>query len=86
MKKFDVVSIGSALKDIFILNKDMSCGGTKVCHPFNPEVWGDKIKIKKMYFDIGGGGAKKPAAFGNLGLKTALLAPGGHAFTFKKNI
>ncbi len=73
MKKFDVIAIGSALKDIFILNKDMSCSGTKVCHPFNPEVLGDKIKIKKMYFDIGGGGTNTAATFGNMGLKTALV-------------
>ncbi|KKS42988.1 hypothetical protein A3H03_02975 [Candidatus Kuenenbacteria bacterium RIFCSPLOWO2_12_FULL_42_13] len=86
MKKFDVVSIGSALKDIFILNKDMSCGGTKVCHPFNPEVWGDKIKIKKMYFDIGGGGTNTAATFGNLGLKTALLARVGNDLTGKEII
>ncbi|NMB48387.1 carbohydrate kinase family protein [Candidatus Kuenenbacteria bacterium] len=74
MKKFQVISIGSALKDIFILNKDMSCQGAKICHPFNPAVVGDKIKIKKMYFDIGGGGTNVAATLANMGVKTSLLA------------
>ncbi|HRY63022.1 MAG TPA: carbohydrate kinase family protein [Patescibacteria group bacterium] len=74
MKKFEVISIGSALKDIFILNKDMSCQGAKICHPFNPEVVGEKIKIKKMYFDIGGGGTNVAATLSNMGIKTALMA------------
>lgn len=74
MQKFQVISIGSALKDIFILNKDMSCQGTKICHPFNPAVVGDKIKIKKMYFDIGGGGTNVAATLANMGVKTSLLA------------
>ncbi|HOZ36277.1 MAG TPA: carbohydrate kinase family protein [bacterium] len=74
MKKFDVISVGSALKDIFILNKDMSCQGAKICHPFNPEVVGEKIKIEKMYFDIGGGGTNVAATLANMGIKTALLS------------
>lgn len=74
MQKFQIISIGSALKDIFILNKDMSCHGAKICHPFNPAVVGDKIKIKKMYFDIGGGGTNVAATLANLGIKTALLS------------
>lgn len=73
-KKFDVVSIGSTLRDIFLLNNDLSCVGHKLCHPFNPEVVGEKIKVKKMYFDIGGGGSNTAATFANMGLKTSLFS------------
>ncbi|NMC51880.1 carbohydrate kinase family protein [Candidatus Kuenenbacteria bacterium] len=86
MKKFDAISIGSALQDIFILNKDMICKDVKVCHPFNPENMGDKINVKKMYFDIGGGGTNGAATLANMGLKTAVVCQVGRDLAGEKVI
>ncbi len=72
-KKFDIISIGSAVRDIFIQNKDLSCQG-KICHPFDPSNLGNKITVKEMYFDIGGGGSNSAATFSNMGLQTALIS------------
>lgn len=74
MKKFDVVSIGSSMRDIFIKNRDLKCPGDKVCHPFTAELLGEKISVKRMYFDIGGGGSNSAATFGNMGLKAGLMS------------
>ncbi|MFH1900268.1 MAG: carbohydrate kinase family protein [Patescibacteria group bacterium] len=72
-KKYDIISIGSAVRDIFIKSKDLRCQG-KICHPFEPKNIGNKITVKEMYFDIGGGGSNSAATFSNMGLKTALLS------------
>lgn len=78
MKKYDIIVIGSALRDIFILNKDMRCKTNGVCHPFNPEVLGDKINVKRMYFDVGGGGTNSAATLANMRLRVGLLTRIGH--------
>jgi len=72
-KKFDVISIGSAVRDVFILNQDLKYPH-RALSPFDPRIIGDKIAVKDVYFDIGGGGSNTAATFANLGLKTALLS------------
>jgi len=49
----------------------------KICHPFSPETVGDKINVKKMYFDIGGGGTNGAVTLANMGLKTAVVCQVG---------
>lgn len=74
MKKFDVISIGSAIRDIFIKNRDLKCSVDDVCHPFNQALIGEKISVKRMYFDIGGGGSNSAATFARMGLKVGLMS------------
>ena len=74
MTHLDVISIGSAMRDIFVLNKDLLCQNAKICHPFNPQNIGSKITVKKIHSDIGGGGTNSAATFSNMGFKTALLS------------
>jgi len=67
MKKFDIITIGSALRDIYITNQDMRFPSNRIKDPFNPEILGGKISLKKMYFDVGGGGSNTAATFANMG-------------------
>jgi len=72
-KKFDTICIGSAMRDVFILNQDLKYPH-QALNPFDPRIIGDKIAVKDVYFDIGGGASNTAATFANLGLKTALLS------------
>ena len=82
-KKFDVISIGSATQDIFILNKDLKYP-VKAVNPFDKKVIGDKISVKDMYFDIGGGGSNTAATFSNMGLEVGLFTRVGKDLAGKK--
>lgn len=84
-KKFDVISIGSATQDIFILNKDLKYP-VKAVNPFDKKVIGDKISVKDMYFDIGGGGSNTAATFSNMGLEVGLFTRVGKDLAGKKII
>lgn len=77
LKKFDVISIGSSLRDIFIVNRDMKLRASRVKDPFDPGVIGEKISLDKIYFDIGGGGSNTAATLANMGLKTGLISAVG---------
>ncbi|MFH1365747.1 MAG: carbohydrate kinase family protein [archaeon] len=70
--KFDVVSFGSAVIDVFI--------GTDVCEEKNFISYpiGGKILIKDLKFDIGGGGTNTAVAFSRLGFKTGCICKVGH--------
>ena len=83
--KFDIISIGSATQDIFILNKDLKYP-VKAVNPFDKKVIGDKIAVKDMYFDIGGGGSNTAATFSNMGLKVGLFTRVGKDLAGKKII
>jgi ribokinase len=65
--KFDVVTFGSAVKDIF-LSTDLADMGKFIAYPI-----GSKILIKEMRFDIGGGVTNTAVAFSRLGLKTGFI-------------
>lgn len=86
MKKFDIISIGSSLRDIFLLNKDLKYPKQVIRHPFNSKLLGGKINVKHMYFDIGGGGSNTAATLANMGLKTALLSQVGNDLAGKEVI
>ena len=71
--KYDVITFGSASKDIFLRAKEFTVGDFKkdqiekeILLPF-----GHKIEIKEIHFFSGGGGTNAVATFSSLGLKTA---------------
>lgn len=72
---FDIVSMGSATRDIFInadnfkvLNMPDFSTGKALCLP-----WGSKIEIKKIVFTSGGGGTNTAVTFAKQGLSTACI-------------
>ncbi|MCD6115012.1 carbohydrate kinase family protein [bacterium] len=64
MKKFDVITFGSASEDIFITSKDFF--QRNLCFPV-----GEKIEIDKILIKTGGGGTNTAATFSLQGFKTA---------------
>lgn len=71
---FDVITFGSATKDIFLKAEQFTIGDfipdpykqKEICLPF-----GLKIDIDEIYFRSGGGGSNTAATFASQGLKTA---------------
>ncbi len=70
--KFDIVSFGSALVDVFV-NTNVAERGKFMAYPV-----GSKILIKDLKFDIGGGGVNTAVAFSRLGLKTGYIGKIGY--------
>ena len=64
MKKFDIITFGSASEDIFISSKEFF--KKKLCFPI-----GEKIEIDKILIKTGGGGTNTAATFSLQGFKTA---------------
>jgi len=64
MKKFDIITFGSASEDIFITSKDFF--QRNLCFPV-----GEKIEIDKILIKTGGGGTNTAATFSLQGFKTA---------------
>jgi len=67
MTKFDVITFGSAVMDIFV-DTDFPEKGKFMSYPV-----GSKILIENVKFDIGGGGTNTAVAFSRLGLKTGYI-------------
>ena len=83
---FDIVSIGSATRDIFISTDSFKSfdlpafsTGKAICFPL-----GSKIEIKKMVFTSGGGGTNAAVTFARQGLSTACIGVVGDDFTSKE--
>ncbi|MEX2090558.1 MAG: carbohydrate kinase family protein [Candidatus Paceibacterota bacterium] len=77
---FDIVSIGSATRDIFLKIDDLKriksldfSTGEGVCFPL-----GSKIEIKKIALTSGGGGTNAAVTFSRQGLKTACIGVVGN--------
>jgi len=66
-KMFDVVSFGSALVDVFV-NTEVAERKGFMYYPL-----GEKIQVKELKFDIGGGGTNTAVAFSRLGFKTGYI-------------
>ncbi len=66
--KFDVVTFGSATIDVFV-NTDVA-----EKHGFMHYPIGEKILIKELKFDWGGGGTNTAVAFSRLGFKTGCIS------------
>jgi ribokinase len=69
--KFDVVSFGSAVVDVFV-DTDVAEKNNSISYQV-----GGKILIKELKFDIGGGGTNTAAAFSRLGFKTGCICKVG---------
>jgi sugar/nucleoside kinase (ribokinase family) len=65
---FDVITIGSATVDVF----------AKVSKGFKEINAGDKVLVKDLKFETGGGGLNSAVALQKMGLKTAFLGKLGH--------
>jgi len=72
---FDVITIGSATRDVFFKAEDFevrkhadSPTGVELCFPL-----GSKIEIKEVVFATGGGGTNTAVTFARQGLKTACV-------------
>lgn len=70
--KFDIVSFGSAVIDVFVLT-DISEEKNFISYPV-----GGKILIKDLKFDIGGGGTNTAVAFSRFGFKTGCICKLGN--------
>ena len=69
--KFDIVSFGSAVMDVFV-ETDVSEKKGFMNYPV-----GGKMLIKDLKFDVGGGGTNTAVAFSRLGLKTGCICEFG---------
>lgn len=74
-RKFDIISIGSATRDIFMgldeyrtLDVPEFTTGKGLCFPL-----ASKLEIKKIVFTSGGGGTNAAVTFGRQGLRTACV-------------
>lgn len=77
---FDIITFGSATRDIIIRPKNLtglqykkSETTAEVCFPF-----GSKIDIEEIYFSSGGGGTNTAATFTKQGFKTAFCGSLGN--------
>ena len=73
--KYDIISIGSAVRDVFIIEKDFRLLRNKL---FSTGVgqclaFGSKIEVDKIVFDTGGGGTNTATTFAHMGLKTGIF-------------
>lgn len=76
MKKFDVVVVGTATRDVYLISKDFAAyetdGETLIALPANT-----KIDMPDIASDIGGGAPNAAVTFARVGLKTACMAKVG---------
>ena len=76
-KKFDVVTVGGAARDITFYTKEGKLVA-QMKDPLRQKLlgfgYGAKINIEKSYFTFGGGAANTAVAFARLGLDTAIIA------------
>lgn len=74
-KKYDIVSIGSATRDVFMKSEQFKIIEDKSFITGQGECFalGSKIEIKDVVFTSGGGGTNTAVTFARQGLKTACL-------------
>ncbi len=73
---FDIISIGSATKDVYLISKDFKLiksgkFSTGFGECFN---YGSKLDLGDVFFDIGGGATNSAFTFANLGLKAGVCS------------
>ena len=84
-KKFDIISIGSATRDIFMKSEQFKIVEDKSFATGQGECFalGSKIEIKDIAFTSGGGGTNTAVTFSRQGLKTACVGAIGNDFNGK---
>ena len=69
-----IATLGSALQDIFLIDKSdfvpMSCSNRPV---FGKVVYGSKVNIDRISYEIGGGGTNSAVAFARFGFDVSFL-------------
>lgn len=74
--KYDVITFGSALLDVFIKSPEIKVGKSK--DVYTPEAlllpYGVKVDVSELTICSGGGGTNAAVGFTRLGLKTAIVA------------
>jgi len=76
---FDIITIGSATRDVFLAGKNFKDNEEAFCF-----ATGSKVEVDDIVFATGGGGTNAAATFASLGLKCACVGkvgddPGGQA-------
>lgn len=77
---FDVITIGSAMKDVFLNSESVRLVKSKVCETGEGVLLnlGSKVEVESLVFETGGGGANTAVSFANLGLRTAFFGKIGN--------
>jgi ribokinase len=73
---YDIITLGSATMDVFIETEKNTATMVQVDgkdQPFITYHSGEKILIKHLQFEVGGGGTNTAVCFSKLGLRTAYL-------------
>ena len=84
-KKFDIVTIGSATRDVFLKSEQFKIVEDKSFATGQGECFalGSKIEIKDIVFASGGGGTNTSVTFARQGLKTVCVSAIGDDFNGK---
>ena len=79
----DIITIGSATKDVFLISRGFKIIKSKEFKTGFGEcfAYGSKIELGDIYFDTGGGATNAAYTFRNLGLKTGIYTRIGNDFT-----
>lgn len=83
MKKFDVITIGSAIKDVMFYSDEISIIKNKkdlLRQTLFAVEYGAKIEVDKVYINYGGGALNVAVGLNNFGLKVAPLINIGKDF------
>ncbi len=75
----DIITIGSATKDVFLISKGFKLIKSKQFKTGVGEcfAYGSKIELGDIYFDTGGGATNAAYTFANLGLKSSVVSKVG---------
>ena len=84
-KKFDIISVGSATRDVFMKSEQFKIIEDKSFATGQGECFalGSKIEIKDIVFTSGGGGTNAAVTFARQGLRTACVGAIGDDFNGK---
>ncbi|MBI2410731.1 MAG: carbohydrate kinase family protein [Candidatus Kerfeldbacteria bacterium] len=84
MKKFDVITIGSALRDVMFYTDQACVMNNPAKDPARSQLicveYGAKIRSENVHFEFGGGAANTAVNFAGLGLRTAVVTAIGDDF------
>ena len=85
MKKFEVITFGSAILDVLLKSPDFQITKTKKAFTQSSLVipYGVKLEVSDLVVSSGGGGTNTAVGLSRLGLKTALVARCGWDFAGK---
>lgn len=74
--KYDIISIGSAIRDVFLIERDFEIhkNPKKRSQELLCIGYGSKVEVDQVAFDIGGGGVNTATTFARMGLKCALVS------------